>query len=113
MYCDTFLRSSGGWGFRHSSEKKIASRDGCFPLMKALLCHFVARPKKPIAAVQSANKSSTSNFEKLPRRESSGGMEWLGVWDCIFSGSQGAAKGARQKEFDHFFRFRDAFGHFF
>ena len=26
--------------------------------------------------------------------------------------SQGAAKGVRQKEFDHFFRFRDAFGHF-
>ena len=25
---------------------------------------------------------------------------------------QGAAKGVRQKEFDHFFRFRDAFGHF-
>ena len=20
VYCDTFLRSSGGWGFRHSSE---------------------------------------------------------------------------------------------
>ena len=25
---------------------------------------------------------------------------------------QGAAKGGRQKEFDHFFRFRDSFGHF-
>ena len=22
------------------------------------------------------------------RRESSGGMEWLGVWDCNFSGSE-------------------------
>ena len=25
---------------------------------------------------------------------------------------QGVAKGGRQKEFDHFFRFRDSFGHF-
>ena len=25
---------------------------------------------------------------------------------------QGAAKGVHQKEFDHFFRFRDSFGHF-
>ena len=27
-------------------------------------------------------------FEELFRRESSGGIEWLGVWNCIFSGSE-------------------------
>ena len=28
------------------------------------------------------------------------------------SKNQGAAKGGRQKEFNHFLRFRDSFGHF-
>ena len=28
------------------------------------------------------------------RRESSGGMEWLGVWNCIFSGSEFSNFGA-------------------
>ena len=32
--------------------------------------------------------------------------------DTILTNYQGAAKGVRQKEFDHLFRFRDAFGHF-
>ena len=30
----------------------------------------------------------------LIRRESSGGMEWLGVWDCNFSGSEFSNFGA-------------------
>ena len=38
------------------------------------------------------------------------------IWECVEGPkrhlNQGAAKGVRQKEFDHFFRFRDAFGHF-
>ena len=32
--------------------------------------------------------------------------------ETVFSTIQGAAKGVRQKECDHIFRFRDAFGHF-
>ena len=43
-----------------------------------------------------------SSFEDLPD------LFFLG----FFGKTQGAAKGVRQKEFDHFFRFRDAFGHF-
>ena len=27
-------------------------------------------------------------FKAFVRRESSGGVEWLGVWNCIFSGSE-------------------------
>ena len=34
----------------------------------------------------------------------------LPLTDGIFK-TQGAAKGGRQKEFDHFFCFRDSFGH--
>ena len=30
----------------------------------------------------------------ISRRESSGGMEWLGVWNCIFSGSEFSNFGA-------------------
>ena len=44
------------------------------------------------------------------RRESSGGMEWLGVWNCIFSGSEisnfrawNLAKIALSAEFQGFF----------
>ena len=50
-----------------------------------------ARPMNfPGEARASAFRGSlgASHFEVENRRESSGGMEWLGVWNCIFSGSE-------------------------
>ena len=40
------------------------------------------------------NLTLTLTLHSNYRRESSGGMEWLGVWNCIFSGSEFSNFGA-------------------
>ena len=46
------------------------------------------------------------------RRESSGGMEWLGVWNCIFLGSEFSKFGAWNLAKIALWNFRDFPGHF-
>ena len=58
VYCDTFLRSSGGWGFWHSSDERASwrSSQSCVTRGSAACwkiptdsCHFFCTPGNPCA----------------------------------------------------------------
>ena len=57
-------------------------------------------------------KKLTKLKNLLIKRESSGGTEWLGVWNCIFSGSEFSIFGARNLAKIVLRKFRDFAGNF-
>ena len=64
---------------------------GCCVLSccSAVFCFFLDPPSK-----NGTTSPKRQNCTLFFRRESSGGMEWLGVWNCIFSGSEFSNFGA-------------------
>ena len=73
------LASTLAWALR-------TFRAGCFSRDQQL------QPSR--AFLQSREQRKQKLKRNLTRRESSGGMEWLGVWNCNFSGSEFSNFGA-------------------